>query len=510
MAVKIGIVGYGVYIPKQRIATEEVVKARGKRRKDLKELIEKVKYGLLLRYKAIADPSEDTITMATEAAENAVLMAGIDPSEIGSVTVGTESKPYAVGSTARHVASFIGAKHNVYVSDLEGACNSGMQGLEFIRAQVASGDVEYGLAIGSDVAQAPEGDPLEYAAGAGAGAFIIGKKDIIATIEDTATYSSLMMDFWRREGSPVPKHFGKTTVEAYIKHVVGAIVSLLKRHPKLSLNDFDQITFHQPSGYVPLKTCKSLLDPRPPLVPDGDVAERIKLTMDEIEEKVKPWLKVLDVGNTYAASTMIGLASILDKANPGDNILAVSYGSGAYSIAAWIKVEKKIKEKVGIVPTVEDYIKRRKDVSFYVYNSYLKERFHFKKRLLRPKVIGEIEPAGKETIELTFCDGCRRIYYPPVEKCLQYDCQGPATVKSFPRRAKLRSFNRNPPKRPAQNYDVLREGKVPLVDCDLEELNEGMELELVIRRLDYEGNDGLIIYGPSYRPAFRKAIYPYK
>ncbi|HID16888.1 TPA: hydroxymethylglutaryl-CoA synthase [Candidatus Bathyarchaeota archaeon] len=507
---KIGIVGYGVYIPRQRIATEKIVRIREKRRKDLKEFIEKVRYGLLLRYKAIADPSEDTVTMAIEAAENAVLMAGIEPSKIGSVTVGTESKPYAVGSTARHVASFIGAKYNVYVSDLEGACNSGMQGLEFIKAQVASGDVEYGLAIGSDVAQAPEGDPLEYAAGAGAGAFIIGKGDVIATIEDVATYSSLMMDFWRREGSPVPKHFGKTTVEAYIKHVVGAIINLLKKRPKLSLNEFDQITFHQPSGYVPLKTCKSLIDPRPPLVTEGDVAERIKLTMDEIEEKVKPWLKVLDVGNTYAASTMIGLASILDSANPGDNILAVSYGSGAYSIATWIKVGEKIKEKVGLVPTVEDYIKRRKEISFQVYKAYLKERLHFRKRLLRPKVIGEIEPVGKEAIELILCDGCKRMYYPSVEKCLQYDCEGPAIVKSFPRRARLKSFNKALSKGSTQIYDILREGRVPLVDCDFEELKEGMDLELVIRRLNYEGTDGLILYGPSYRPAFRKTIYPYK
>jgi hypothetical protein len=31
----------------------------------------------------------------------------------------------------------------------------------------------------------------------------------------------------------------------------------------------------------------------------------------------------------------------------------------------------------------------------------------------------------------------------------------------------------------------------------------GAVLEVVIRKLDDEGKNGLIIYGPAYRPAFR-------
>jgi hydroxymethylglutaryl-CoA synthase len=254
MSNKVGIVGYGTYIPCQRIQTEYIVRAREGKRKDLDQFLDKVKNGLLLKNKSIADFSEDTITMATEAAENALKMSGIDPKKIGSVVAGSESKPYAVGSTARHVASFIGVGNEAFVSDVEGACNAGMQSVDFVRAQVNSGEIEYGLAIGSDIAQAPEGDPLEYAAGAGAAAYVLGKTDLIASIEDMAPYSSLTMDFWRREEASVPKHLGKTTVEAYATHITGAIRTLLIRHPKLRISDFKDITFHQPSGYMPLKT----------------------------------------------------------------------------------------------------------------------------------------------------------------------------------------------------------------------------------------------------------------
>src|SRR5947199_3624515 len=105
--------------------------------------------------------------------------------------------------------------HNVFIADLEGACNSGMQGLGFIDSEIRSGRIKYGLAIGSDVAQAERGDPLEYSCGAGAGAFVVGRTDPIAAIEDIAACSSLLMDFWRNDQAPLPRYFGRTTIEAY-------------------------------------------------------------------------------------------------------------------------------------------------------------------------------------------------------------------------------------------------------------------------------------------------------
>jgi len=255
---RVGIVGYGVYVPLQRIQSELIVRERESKREDLPEFLEKVRNGLLLRDKSVAGISEDSITIASEAAQNALDMAGVDPDEIETVAVGSESKPYAVGTIARHVASFLGMGNSVYIADLEGACNSGMQSTAFVESQILSGRIKYGLAVGTDVAQAPVGDPLEYACGAGAGAFLLGSADRVATIEDTAAYSSLTLDFWRRDGVHVPSHFGRTTVEAYIKHVIGAIEGLLKKHPEISLQDFDYITFHQPSGYMPMKTCKTL------------------------------------------------------------------------------------------------------------------------------------------------------------------------------------------------------------------------------------------------------------
>src|SRR6266704_1303031 len=82
----VGIVGYGVYIPCERIETEKIVRERERKRgKELEKVLEKVRHGLLLREKALAGHTEDTITIATEAAENAVRMAGISPDEIETI-----------------------------------------------------------------------------------------------------------------------------------------------------------------------------------------------------------------------------------------------------------------------------------------------------------------------------------------------------------------------------------------------------------------------------------------
>ncbi|HXY82669.1 MAG TPA: hypothetical protein VEH56_03035 [Candidatus Saccharimonadales bacterium] len=502
---KIGILGYGVYVPIKRIKSELIVRARERRRKDLNHFLDKVRNGLLLREKAIASLTEDSITIATEAAFNAITMSGVSPSKIQTVAVGSESKPYAVGTISRHVASFLGVGNQVYVADLEGACNSGMQSTAFVESQILSGRINYGLAVGTDVAQAPVGDPLEYACGAGAGAFLLGAGNPLATIVDTAAYSTLTLDFWRRDGATVPSHFGRTTVEAYIKHIIGAIEGLLTKHPDLSLTDFDQITFHQPSGYMPMKTCKTLCQDHIDLLDDPSLEERIKLTPGFIEEKIKPWLRVLDTGNTYAASTLISTCDILDKAKPGENILSVSYGSGAYTIATWLHVEDAIRERRGKVPTVRDYLARREDLDMAAYGRLMQLRNgSMRKRLAAPRIIGEIEPYNGQTLTFTLCNGCERVFYPARDRCLEFDCRGPVEQKTLPVNARLLSVKKLTLKdRLISNFQLMKQGKVLLVDAPITQLSPGMELESSIRRIDDEGKTGLILYGPAYRPAFR-------
>jgi hypothetical protein len=359
--------------------------------------------------------------------------------------------------------------------------------------------------VGTDVAQAPVSDPLEYACGAGAGAFLLGRDDPVATVTDTAAYSTLTLDFWRRDGAMVPSHFGRTTVEAYIKHVVGAIEALLLKHPDISLADFDYLTFHQPSGYMPVKTCKTLAQERIDILDNPELENRIRLTPEFIEQNVKPWLRVLDTGNTYAASTLIATSDILDHAKPGQNVLAVSYGSGAYATATWLHIEDAILQRRGKTPTVREYVNRRRELDIVAYEKLMKfKNGSVRQKLAAPRIVGEIEPYNGKMVTFTLCNGCERVFYPARDRCLEFDCSGPIEQHTIPVNARLLSAKKLTLRdRLVSNFELMKKGRVLIVDATIDELRPGTELECMIRRIDSEGRSGLILYGPAYRPSFR-------
>jgi hydroxymethylglutaryl-CoA synthase len=86
---KVGIVGYGLYVPRFRIDAEEIAKVWGEEAKRIKD-------GLGIQEKSVPDMDEDSATIAVEAARNALKHGGIRGNEIGALYVGSESHPYAV------------------------------------------------------------------------------------------------------------------------------------------------------------------------------------------------------------------------------------------------------------------------------------------------------------------------------------------------------------------------------------------------------------------------------
>ena len=121
-----------------------------------------------------------------------------------------------------------------------------------------------------------------------------------------------------------------------------------------------------------------------------------------------------------------------------------------------------------------------------------------------PRIIAKIEPYNGYTLTFTLCNGCHRVFYPARDRCLEYDCKGPVEQRTIPRNARLLSVDKPTVREQfVPTFELLKEGKVLIVDAFASELTPGMELESVMRRLDDEGKSGLIIYGPVYRPIFR-------
>jgi hydroxymethylglutaryl-CoA synthase len=335
----VGIVGYGAYVPRYRLPAREVAR-----------IWMEGQAGLPIKEKAVPGLDEDVITMSIEAARNALSRAGIDPEEIRAVWVGSESHPYAVKPTSTVVAEAIGAVPHVQAADWEFACKAGTEAVVAAMGFIGSNMANYALAIGMDTAQGRPGDALEYTAGAGGAAFILGPaENSLAVIHGSYSYVTDTPDFWRREYQRYPEHGQRFTGEpAYFKHITEAAQGLMKASgtaPK----DYRWAVFHQPNTKFP---------------------QRVAANLGFSKEQIKPGLLVPVIGNTYAGAALIGLTSILDVAEPGDRVLAVSFGSGAGSDAFDIEITEAIAERRSRAPKTQDYIARRTEIDYATYVRY--------------------------------------------------------------------------------------------------------------------------------------------
>jgi hydroxymethylglutaryl-CoA synthase len=302
---KAGIIGYGSYIPKKRVTVEEIAKLRN-------HDVKKIKKSLLVEKKAVASHDEDAATIAVAAAQSA--LCEIDPKKINAIYVGSESHPYAVKPTATIVAAALDINETCMASDVEFACKGGTAALQICYGLVKSELAKNALAIGSDVAQAAPGDILEYTSAAGGAAFVVGTQEekLIATIDSTISITTDTPDFWRRNLQKYPEHTSRFTGEpSYFYHTMRATKKILEK-TNMKPSDFSHVIFHQPNGKFPRV-----------------VAKRLGFS----DKQISVGLRVSTIGNSYSASSLLGLTKVFDHAQPGEKILLVSYGSGSGSDA---------------------------------------------------------------------------------------------------------------------------------------------------------------------------------
>jgi hydroxymethylglutaryl-CoA synthase len=172
---------------------------------------------------------------------------------------------------------------------------------------------------------------------------------LVAECLYTHSYMTDTPDFWRRSEEIYPRHGNRFTGEpSYFKHITSAGKALLNE-TGYKPADFKWAIFHQPNAKFPI-----------------NVAKMLGFNMDQIN----PGLVSPVIGNTYAGSSPLGLASTLDVADPDDRILMVSYGSGSGSDASVFKVREPIKNhRDG--PKVKSYIDRKRYID---YATYLRHR----------------------------------------------------------------------------------------------------------------------------------------
>jgi hydroxymethylglutaryl-CoA synthase len=192
---------------------------------------------------------------------------------------------------------------------------------------------------------------LDLYVGYGGAAFIFGMTDVIAELEGWYSCTSDTPDFWRRDGEPYPSHGGRFTGEpAYFKHVLKAGRKLMDQLG-LHVEDINYFVSHQPNIGFPVRVARAL---------------------GFKEDQYLPGLQVVNFGNTYSSSSLIGLAAVLDCAKPNERVLLVSYGSGAgsdaYSFLTTSQIaEKRTRQRFSVKHQVES-----EHIEFVDYDTYRK------------------------------------------------------------------------------------------------------------------------------------------
>ncbi len=331
-----GIVGHGAYIPRYRLAAQEIGRVWSHQSQDPP-----------VREKSVPGWDEDTATMCIEAARNAIHRARIEPHQIEAVWIGSESHPYAVKPTGTIVAEAIGAVPLTQAADFEFACKAGTEALQAGLGFVSSGMGTHALVAGMDTAQSRPGDALEYTAAAGGAVFILGPRDQAPVhVIHSLSFVSDTPDFWRRPTEEYPSHAGRFTgAPGYFEHVLAAGHRLMEA-AGTSPEDYAHVVVHQPNLKFAVRAMKEL---------------------GFREAQWRLGLLVAAIGNTYAGSALLGLSAVLDQARQGERILLISYGSGGGSDAFDLAVQADLTAWQGQGPTTQDYVNRRTAIDYATY-----------------------------------------------------------------------------------------------------------------------------------------------
>lgn len=310
--INVGIDTLAFYTPHYALDLNVLAKARG---------VDPDKYtiGLGQKMMAVVAPGEDIVTMAANAAHQA--LTDIDLNEIEMLLFATESGIDQSKSAGIYVHELLKLPSRCRIVELKQACYSGTAAIQLALPYIRENPGSKVLVIASDIARYGLNTTGESSQGAGAIAMVLSANPRVLIIEPlNGMVVENAMDFWR------PNYLDEALVEG--KYSSKLYLSLLQRCFEQYLGntgrfyqDHDYFCYHTP---VPRLVEKAHLH----LLKISNNIESEKLTHQQIGDGLE---YARYIGNSYSAALYIGLASLLDfnKNNlSGKRIGFYSYGSG--------------------------------------------------------------------------------------------------------------------------------------------------------------------------------------
>ncbi|MGB1297898.1 MAG: beta-ketoacyl-ACP synthase III [Psychrobium sp.] len=268
----------------------------------------------------IADTSESVVTMAYQAAKNALEMAGLTANDIDMIVFGTTSGENAFPAAACQLQELLGIEAPIPAFDVAAACSGFIFSMSVADQYIKSGNAKNILVIGADVLSRlchPEDRSTIILFGDGAGAAVLGateEQGILSThIRSAGKHGDLL------KSRAVPRNPNpKDPIEGYIEMKgnevfkfavtqLSNVVSETLEANNLEKSDIDWLVPHQANYRIISATAKKLSMPM----------EQVVLTLAKH-------------GNTSAASVPIALDEAVrdGRIERGQLLLLEAFGAG--------------------------------------------------------------------------------------------------------------------------------------------------------------------------------------
>jgi hydroxymethylglutaryl-CoA synthase len=470
MPAMVGIVSYGSYVPYRRLKRSAISQVLG------------VPGGKGER--AVASFDEDGVSMAVEAARDAVRSGS--GASVEALFFATTTPPYGEKLNAAIVGAGARLPLEIRAADLTGSTRAGL-GAVLQAADSVRGGAKHALAVAGDCRLgAPEGK-AEQQNGDAAVAFLLGSDDAIVEIEATASLTREFLDSWRSPGERFPhsweERFALTQAFAPL---LGKVIQSVLAKAKIAAKDL----------------AKVILDSPNPRAVD-EVTRGMKLEPAQIGDPL-----ALTVGQTGAAHPGLMLAAVLPAAKPGDRILVASAADGADAIL--FRVTDRA-TRYTQARSVGRMIESKGDVS---YGSYLKWREIIPTE--PPRRPDPARPAAPPMLRSTNwkyglvgsrCTACGTPQLPPQRVCVK--CRAFDKMEPYPfadRSARIATYaldrlaySLHPPTvNVVLDFDGGGRFICEMTDCEPDKVAIGDEVEMTFRRL-YSA-DGVHNYFWKARP----------
>jgi 3-hydroxy-3-methylglutaryl CoA synthase len=471
----IGITAYGAYIPLWRMRRDLIAPGR-------------------TGEKAVAGFDEDSITMAVAAADNC--LAGIDRQAIGGLFFASTTSPYKEKLVSSIIAAALDLPKDIRTADFANSLRAGTIAMKAAMDAVCAESAKQIMVVVADCRLGAPGSDFEYNCGDGAAAFVIGSKEVAASVEGFHSTSSEIMDIWRADGDQFIRSGEERFVQSQgYQKVVPPTVNRLMKAKNLTSKDFAKVIMNGSTSRRQRDICRTLgFDPKTQ-VQDG--------MFD-------------NVGNTGTALTPMLLASALEQAQPDQLFLVASYGDGCDAFVL------KTTERVGRAEnkiSVKDQLAAKRMVPDY--KTYLEWRGLLTMQRLSRPLIAPISVSAlwrDQHFILPFhgakCQVCGTIQYPPQRVCTRCHTKDKFdAVRLAGKRGTVFTYSMDylssgleAPPVVITVFDFQGGGRALLMmtDRDLGEVKVGMPVEMTFRR--YFTHEGIHNYIWKTMPIRRELL----